>query len=498
MQKRKNSNLILYGAITLIILFIIAIFVLFSFTRENEEKVTELYSSNMGLTVELYTERADSLFESASVSADTAASLLETYIVGENAWTKEALDSIVDSSSAYGVIYYRNDGIIVTSTGLDVPDVSGYKNKVKGTKRFFHVEDDGINGTPAFVYSVPVKKGNSYRGYLLTYISDEDIGEVFSESPYGTDYFCSIVDDSGNVQFMLDETDGTGYFEGGLWGNVQTYAVANSQWIRFNSAKVKKTYSYINVDKNGERRPLYISPIADTTWIMITGIETETIENKGITLWKENNKYQNIMYMIFAGIIITIVTMAVIIKVGTAKRMSELENKADTDLLTGLSNKIAAERQIREYIAENPGTKAVMIVMDIDNFKKINDTMGHSFGDEVIRQVGHQLRSMFRISDVVGRMGGDEFVILLKNIKDRSVIEKECRKLEDCFHHFEVGEYVKYSVTASLGAAVFPENAQSYEKLYKAADAALYTAKRRGKNQLAFYDSESIAEKENK
>lgn len=85
MQKRKNSNLILYGAITLIILFIIAIFVLFSFTRENEEKVTELYSSNMGLTVELYTERADSLFESASVSADTAAGLLETYIVGENA-----------------------------------------------------------------------------------------------------------------------------------------------------------------------------------------------------------------------------------------------------------------------------------------------------------------------------------------------------------------------------------------------------------------------------
>ena len=113
--------------------------------------------------------------------------------------------------------------------------------------------------------------------------------------------------------------------------------------------------------------------------------------------------------------------------------------------------------------------------------------MGHVFGDEVLRNVGHQLRSMFRNSDIVGRLGGDEFVILLKHVKDDAIIEREGKKLEDFFRHFVVGDNVKYSVTASLGAAVFPRDAETFEALYQAADSALYTAKKRGKNQIAFY-----------
>lgn len=491
MQKRKKGNLLLYGSTILIILFAIAVVVMIIFTREDEEVVTEQYSAYLGRTVELYAERANNIFEGVSVSADTTASLLKVYAVGENLWTRKALDSIVDSSAAYAVIYFKNDTTIVTSTGLDIPDVSGYKRRIYGTKHFFCVDDDGINGTPAFVYSVPVKKGNNYIGFLLAYISDENIEEVFDEFPNGMDVFHSIVDDSSYVQFMIGDSDDTIYFEGGLWDNVQNYAADAAGLDKFNGSRIRREYSSINVDMNGERRTLYISPVADETWLLVTGIRTESIENRGTALWKRNNKYQIIMYLILAGMLVTIVTTGILSLVKSKKNKKELENKADTDLLTGISNKIAAERQIREYIAENPDSQAVMIIMDIDNFKKINDTRGHAFGDEVIRQVGHQLRAMFRISDVVGRMGGDEFVVLLKNIKDKGAIERECKALEDCFHHFEVGEYVKYSVTASLGAAVFPKDAQSYEKLYKAADSALYTAKRRGKNQLAFYENEN-------
>jgi len=497
MQKRKNGNLILGGSTILIILFAVAIAVMIAFTRKNEKTVTELYSDKIGCMVELYAARTDDIFESVSVSADTAARLLDIYIVGENRWTRETLDSIVNSSAAYGVVYYKNDDYIVTSTGLNEPDVSGYKIKMQGTKHFFHVEDDGINGTPAFVYSVPMKSGNNYRGYILAYISEDDIREVFSDSSYGMDTFYSIVDNNNNMPFLIDETEATAYFDGGLWNNVMEYAVDETQMHKFNDSRIKKVYSTINVDIKGERRKIYISPIADDTWLLVTGIRTESIEDKGVELWKQNNKYQSIMYVILAGMLITIVTVALLTVVRTKESKKELENKADTDLLTGLSNKIAAEKRIRNYIAENPDRQAVMIIMDIDNFKKINDTRGHAFGDEVIKKVGHQLKSMFRITDVVGRMGGDEFVILLKNVKDKNAIERECRMLEECFHHFEVGEYVKYSVTASIGAAIFPQDAQSYENLYKAADSALYTAKHHGKNQLAFYDNENSLDNEN-
>jgi diguanylate cyclase (GGDEF)-like protein len=128
-----------------------------------------------------------------------------------------------------------------------------------------------------------------------------------------------------------------------------------------------------------------------------------------------------------------------------------------------------------------------MFVLDIDNFKKINDTMGHAFGDEVLRSLGQQITPIFRASDIIGRIGGDELIILLKNINNDDVLLKEATKVARFFHEFKAGEYVKYSATASIGAAIFPRDGKDFEAMYKAADQALYMAKKRGKNQLAFY-----------
>ena len=90
-----------------------------------------------------------------------------------------------------------------------------------------------------------------------------------------------------------------------------------------------------------------------------------------------------------------------------------LEDKADTDLLTDLNNKMATERKIREYMEKYPDKQGVLFVLDVDNFKKINDTMGHAFGDEVLRSLAVRLQSMFRATDIVGRTGGDEFMVFL-------------------------------------------------------------------------------------
>lgn len=487
MQKRKKGNLILYSAVILLLLFITAIGVIINFTKKSKETVTDLCADNMGLAVKLFSEKVNDDLGRVSSSADSVANMLEYYVVGDNSRTLEALDSIVTTTAAYGVIYYKNDAAIVTSTGLDTPDISGYKGKMQGTKHFFHVDDNGIDGTPAFIYSVPVKKDTNYRGYLLIYISDEDIIEEFTTAPYGLDIFYAILDDNGNIQLMIDETEGTKYFDGNLWTNIQDNNTNFTQWRKFNDCKIRKAYSEIGVNINGEKRTVYIAPVADGTWLLAAGIGADSLEKEGAAIWNANKKYQMWIYAVLVAIIATIVVFTVLNFNSSAERSKELENKADTDLLTGISNKIASERQIKEYIAACPDSMAVMIVMDIDNFKKVNDTMGHAFGDEVIKNVGNQLKSMFRLSDVVGRLGGDEFVVLLKNIKDEASIEKECKKLENCFQHFEVGEYVKYAVTASIGAAVFPRDAQTFETLYKAADSALYTAKKRGKNQLAFY-----------
>ncbi len=106
----------------------------------------------------------------------------------------------------------------------------------------------------------------------------------------------------------------------------------------------------------------------------------------------------------------------------------------------------------------------------------------------MLSDLGKRISANFRVSDIIGRTGGDEFIIFLKALKDDSNTLREAQKLVNFFKNFQVGEYVKYSATASIGAAVFPADGADFDTLYKAADQALYKAKKRGKNQLAFYD----------
>ena len=99
----------------------------------------------------------------------------------------------------------------------------------------------------------------------------------------------------------------------------------------------------------------------------------------------------------------------------------------------------------------------------------------------------------------MGRIGGDEFIVFLKDISDMNIIEREARKLEVFFRDFEVGEYTKYSVNASLGATIFPMDGQNFETLYKNADSALYYVKQNGKNKLVFYkEDEKFPEEDRK
>ena len=188
------------------------------------------------------------------------------------------------------------------------------------------------------------------------------------------------------------------------------------------------------------------------------------------------------------GVVVTVIVM--ISRIRYNQQSKALADKADTDLLTELNNKIATERKIQEYIESHPNSQCLFFLFDIDNFKKINDTLGHAFGDEVLRSLGLQLRNEFRVSDIIGRTGGDEFILFIKDLNSDEVLAKEAKRLEDLFHQFKAGEYVKYSATASIGATVFPRDATSYQGLYKTADKALYEAKRRGKNCLVFYNKD--------
>ncbi len=181
----------------------------------------------------------------------------------------------------------------------------------------------------------------------------------------------------------------------------------------------------------------------------------------------------------------------VTIIVGKAVDINEqkiLEIKSKTDLLTNCYNKITAETMISNIIHDGSDKNHALFIIDIDNFKAINDNLGHHFGDLVLSDVATKLKECFRNADIVGRIGGDEFIVLLKNVSSMEIIKGKAERIANAFKHTYSGENKEYKISGSIGIARFPEDGTKYDELYKAADKALYQAKLRGKDCYTFYD----------
>ena len=127
------------------------------------------------------------------------------------------------------------------------------------------------------------------------------------------------------------------------------------------------------------------------------------------------------------------------------------------------------------------------MMIDVDNFKSVNDTYGHVIGDRVLAELGRVFRTSFRGTDVAGRVGGDEFMLFIPELATREAAEALARRIKDQVTKTFVGSPVEGKITISIGAALFPEHGQSFEELYRAADKALYTVKRNGKADFRFY-----------
>jgi diguanylate cyclase (GGDEF)-like protein/PAS domain S-box-containing protein len=164
---------------------------------------------------------------------------------------------------------------------------------------------------------------------------------------------------------------------------------------------------------------------------------------------------------------------------------------ANHDSLTGLVNRRTLMESLNDSVirAERADNRLAVLYLDVNRFKDINDSFGHSVGDELLRQVARRLKACIRASDIIGRMGGDEFVVILPSVADRSTAEVCVGKVLYAFAEpFAINDLELYSST-SIGVALYPDDAESPESLLSRADAAMYHAKRNGR-PFTFFDIE--------
>lgn len=167
-----------------------------------------------------------------------------------------------------------------------------------------------------------------------------------------------------------------------------------------------------------------------------------------------------------------------------------LQHKAETDQLTGLYNKATTEFLITKLLSDehSKDKSFALVIIDIDNFKILNDTLGHQHGDDVLRRMAQLLQPHVRKTDIMGRIGGDEFFLFFNNIDMDEIIKKKLADICADFKAMCTKEELDCGISLSGGVSFYPREADSFDQLYKQADIALYRTKRSGKNGYIVYN----------
>lgn len=173
----------------------------------------------------------------------------------------------------------------------------------------------------------------------------------------------------------------------------------------------------------------------------------------------------------------------------TRQKMDSLAKQAVLDSATGLYNKQTTREQIELFLeGEGVRGKHALLIIDIDDFKDVNDEHGHRQGDLILSELANHFNHLFRTTDIKGRIGGDEFMILVKDVEDHGFITKKAESI--CNNLGFEGKNQSIQATNCIGIALYDRDGETYDELYEAADKALYACKNSGKGKYAFYDKE--------
>ena len=183
----------------------------------------------------------------------------------------------------------------------------------------------------------------------------------------------------------------------------------------------------------------------------------------------------NVITFTVVGSFLNIISNALRIREFVLTRQIRIQK--DTDEMTGLRNKGSLTREINEYLADETTDKGLLLILDVDRFKSINDTYGHDAGDRVIVQLGRFLAAGFTGDEIIGRFGGDEFILFFKNTDDADTARRIAGDIVTGVSESVALPNEKEKLSVSIGIALYNGIEKNYSELFKKADVALYQAK---------------------
>ncbi|MBQ9973770.1 MAG: diguanylate cyclase [Oscillospiraceae bacterium] len=272
----------------------------------------------------------------------------------------------------------------------------------------------------------------------------------------------------------------------------QDRLTCSHRWEEMFGYKPLSEHFVANISQNSHFHPDDLSPIVSWADAMRRGetdvpyLEARILNSKGKYVWcriharlqQDENTHTNRI-------------VGIIYDIDEYKQTAlALKERAERDALTKLLNKASTQQLVTEYLNTRDAQElSALLLLDLDNFKTINDTYGHLYGDAVLSQIGSNLRRLFRSQDIIGRIGGDEFLIFLKDIPTADLVADRCTLLLNTFRELFERLCPDLNVSCSIGAALAPTHGSVWSDLFQRADEALYLAKGKGKDQYKLYNA---------
>lgn len=397
----------------------------------------------------------------------------------------QELGSILTEESFSTVFVADIDGNSIWTDGTEknIQETQFFSLIMEGKEITMRGVEDGENQTRYLVIGMPVmNEYNQVQGVIGGYCDMSLlVKEVFKEIYSGKGYvFLSTAEDEVDVWSYPEGTelemndletvyDGIEIEGGGNIGQIKhdkKRGIDNS--ILFTLHGIEYYMAYQKLD---------FYPDAYLNYVIEDTVPREAF--RFIT------QYELILVIAIAGGFLILVFFLVKFLLQTRKKLVE---KAQKDALTGLLNKQSTKDEIISFLAEE-GKKGshAMLIVDVDGFKEVNDTFGHIAGDKILAGISKLMEEVFRTGDVIGRMGGDEYMLLLKDISEIQALRKRLDAFCRSFRDFKMEEYPTLQISCSIGIAIYPEVGTTYMELYEKADAALYKAKAKGRNGYVIY-----------
>ncbi len=174
------------------------------------------------------------------------------------------------------------------------------------------------------------------------------------------------------------------------------------------------------------------------------------------------------------------------------ERIIRISRNAEIDRLTRLLNFNESQNRIKQYLDQcDEGELSALLLIDIDGFDLVNKKLGAQFGDKILLETAQKLKSLFRTTDILGRVGGDEFIVFMRDIKSENIVAVKAQAINDAIRQTINGTDGDYRISASLGIALCPEHGKHFDTLYRTAGASLYDSKKIGGDCYCIYNGES-------